>query len=76
MSKEPLSMKSHALAVVLKTGFETKQGKLLRTILHSQGRVSENNGEAFGFIGILVVFALAASGYLLKRGLADPDRSR
>ena len=65
-------MESHALAVVLKTGFETKQGKLLRTILHSQGRVSENSGEAFGFIGVLVVFALAASGYLLKRGLADP----
>ncbi|CBZ31827.1 cation-transporting ATPase, putative [Leishmania donovani] len=68
--------RSKALAVVLKTGFETKQGKLLRTILHSQGRVSENSGEAFGFIGVLVVFALAASGYLLKRGLADPHRSR
>ncbi|KAG5485286.1 hypothetical protein CUR178_06649 [Leishmania enriettii] len=68
--------KSNALAIVLKTGFETKQGKLLRTILHSQGRVSENSGEAFGFIGVLVVFALAASGYLLKRGLADPHRSR
>lgn len=67
---------SGAVAVVLKTGFETKQGKLLRTILHSQGRVSENSGEAFGFIGILVVFALAASGYLLKRGLSDPNRSR
>ncbi|KAG5510969.1 hypothetical protein JKF63_06470 [Porcisia hertigi] len=69
-------VRSNALAVVLKTGFETKQGKLLRTILHSQGRVSENSGEAFGFIGVLVVFALAASGYLLKRGLADPNRSR
>ncbi|AIN95797.1 cation-transporting ATPase, putative [Leishmania panamensis] len=68
--------KSQALAVVLRTGFETKQGKLLRTILHSQGRVSENSGEAFGFIGVLVVFALAASGYLLKHGLADPHRSR
>lgn len=68
--------RGNALAVVLKTGFETKQGKLLRTILHSQGRVSENSGEAFGFIGVLVVFALAASGHLLKTGLADPNRSR
>ncbi|RNF02300.1 putative cation transporting ATPase [Trypanosoma rangeli] len=65
-----------ALAVVLKTGFETKQGQLLRTILHSQGRVSENSGESFAFIGVLVVFALAAAGYLLKRGLEDPNRSR
>eukprot|EP00796_Vickermania_ingenoplastis_P010157 gene10157-7112_t len=65
-----------AVAVVLKTGFETKQGKLLRTILHSQGRISENSSEAFAFIGVLVVFALAASGYLLKRGLADPSKNR
>ncbi|KEG11588.1 putative cation-transporting ATPase [Trypanosoma grayi] len=68
--------RGRALAVVLKTGFETKQGKLLRTILHSQGRVSENSGESFAFIGVLVVFALAAAGYLLKRGLHDPNRSR
>lgn len=68
--------RGRALAVVLKTGFETKQGKLLRTILHSQGRVSENSGESFAFIGVLVVFALAAVSYLLKRGLADPTRSR
>ncbi|KAH9599949.1 hypothetical protein LSM04_004368 [Trypanosoma melophagium] len=68
--------RGRALAVVLKTGFETKQGKLLRTILHSQGRVSENSGESFAFIGVLVVFALAAAGYLLKRGLEDPNRSR
>lgn len=68
--------RGRALAVVLKTGFETKQGKLLRTILHSQERASENNGEAFGFIGLLLVFALMASGYLLKRGLEDPNRDR
>nr|CCC91813.1 unnamed protein product [Trypanosoma congolense IL3000] len=68
--------RGRALAVVLKTGFETKQGKLLRTILHSQERASENNSEAFGFIGLLLVFALAAAGYLLKRGLEDPNRDR
>eukprot|EP00742_Colponemidia_sp_Colp-10_P014286 GILJ01016209.1.p1 GENE.GILJ01016209.1~~GILJ01016209.1.p1 ORF type:complete len:1167 (-),score=230.74 GILJ01016209.1:159-3353(-) len=70
------NVKSSAVAVVLRTGFETKQGKLLRTILHSQGRISENSGEAFAFIGILVVFALIASGYLLRRGLADPTKDR
>jgi manganese-transporting P-type ATPase len=71
-----IGLRGQALAVVIKNGFETKQGKLLRTILHSQGRMSENSGEAFGFIGALVVFALAASGYLLRRGLEDPNRSR
>lgn len=71
-----IGLRGQALAVVIKNGFETKQGKLLRTILHSQGRMSENSGEAFAFIGALVVFALAASGYLLRRGLDDPNRSR
>ena len=71
-----LGVKTAALGVVLRTGFETKQGKLLRTILHSQGRISENSGEAFAFIGILVIFALMASGYLLRRGLADPTKDR
>ena len=65
-----------AIGVVVKTGFETKQGKLVRTIIHSQARVSQNSGEAFAFILFLLVFALAASGYVLKRGLADPLRSR
>ncbi|KAH8614269.1 putative E1 E2 ATPase haloacid dehalogenase like hydrolase [Trypanosoma vivax] len=68
--------RGRAVAVVLKTGFETKQGKLLRIILHSHERVSENSGESFAFIGLLLVFALIAAGYLLRRGLQDPSRSR
>lgn len=67
---------SNATAVVLKNGFETKQGKLLRTILHSQGRVSENSGEAFAYIGVLVLFALVAAGILVMRGLSDPSKNR
>lgn len=66
----------NAVAVVLKNGFETKQGKLLRTILHSQGRVSENSREAYAYIGVLVIFALASAGFLLKRGLSDPSKNR
>lgn len=66
----------NAIAVVLKTGFETKQGKLLRTILHSQGRVSENSKEAFAYIGLLLIFAFAAVGFLLQRGLSDPSKNR
>jgi len=64
-----------ALAVVLKTGFETSQGSLVRTMIFSTERVSANNAEALWFILFLLVFALAASGYVWQEGVKN-DRKR
>lgn len=67
---------TRVIAFVMRTGFGTLQGKLVRTMMFSAEQVSANNMEAFGFIAILLVFALLAAGYVLVKGAEDPNRSR
>ncbi|KAI9838810.1 MAG: hypothetical protein M1837_002303 [Sclerophora amabilis] len=64
-----------AMAVVTKTGFETSQGSLVRTMIYSTERVSANNVEALLFILFLLIFAIAASSYVWQEGVAK-DRKR
>ncbi|PLB33190.1 ion-transporting P-type ATPase SPF1 [Aspergillus candidus] len=64
-----------AIGIVVKTGFETSQGSLVRTMIYSTERVSANNAEALLFILFLLMFALAAAWYVWKEGVAK-DRKR
>jgi cation-transporting ATPase 13A1 len=65
-----------SVGLVLRTGFGTTQGRLMRTILFAAEHITAENAETMLFIGFLLVFAIFAAYRVLKEGLEDERRSR
>ena len=71
---------SGCLCYVLRTGFSSSQGKLVRMIeLSSSGSQASNRDylrESVYMICLLLVFAIIASNYVLQKGFQDKNRTR
>mmetsp|Transcript_43111 Transcript_43111/g.99299 ORF Transcript_43111/g.99299 Transcript_43111/m.99299 type:complete len:1493 (-) Transcript_43111:148-4626(-) len=59
---------------VLRTGFNSSQGELMRMIEFSTQDVSADKVETALILLFLLVFALVAAGFVLKKGLEDDSR--
>lgn len=62
------------LCFVLRTGFNSSQGELMRMIEFSTENVSADTVETTLQLMFLLVFALAAAGYVMNAALKDPTR--
>ncbi|CAN0039405.1 unnamed protein product, partial [Hapterophycus canaliculatus] len=59
------------LCYVLRTGFSSSQGKLVRMIEGSTETVRTDTRDTVLLLLLLLVFAVSASGYVLKEGMKD-----
>ncbi|PWA98543.1 hypothetical protein CTI12_AA018720 [Artemisia annua] len=66
---------SGCIAFVLRTGFKTNQGKVVRTSLFSREKVTAKSWERGLFTLLLVFSAIIAVAHLFKKGLENPNRS-
>lgn len=62
------------LCYVIRTGFGSSQGELMRMVQYSNETVQGNTRETVLQLLFLFTFAMMASGYVLKKGLEDPER--
>ena len=76
LSHVPTPPDGGALAYVLRTGFGSSQGSLLQMIEFSQQSVAGDARETGMALLLLFLFALMASGYVLKEGLRKQEKTQ
>jgi len=64
------------ISLVLRTGFASAQGKLVRMIEGSQEKVKGHERETGLLLLLLCIFAVASSSYVLYHGAQDERRSK
>lgn len=64
------------VCVCLRTGFASSQGTLVRMIEYSSEQVMGSTKESIVLLLILLMFAIAASSYVLYNGLHDKKRTQ
>jgi len=66
-----------AIGMVLRTGFETAQGSLLRTMAHTQNSVDGiHTRDTYAFILMLLCCAVASAFMVWEEGSNDPTRNK
>eukprot|EP00934_Nitzschia_sp_Nitz4_P002395 Nitzschia sp. Nitz4//scaffold23_size168460//129375//133401//NITZ4_002242-RA/size168460-augustus-gene-0.49-mRNA-1//1//CDS//3329543704//2390//frame0 len=73
----PPSPDHGVVGMVLRTGFDTAQGSLLRTMVHTQKSVDGvHTQDTYLFILALLGCAVASAAMVLMEGWSDPNRNR
>lgn len=72
-AKVPRPPDGGCVCLVMRTGFGTSQGKLMRSMLFSHERVSANSAEAGLFILVLLGIAVVAASYVLYDWTIAPN---
>ncbi|KAL0210547.1 hypothetical protein RCL1_004983 [Eukaryota sp. TZLM3-RCL] len=72
----PKSPDGGCLAIVLRTGFASHQGNLLKAMLYQTEKVTVNNKESGVFLSILMLFATVATGFVFLRGYKELIQSK
>jgi cation-transporting ATPase 13A1 len=60
---------------VLRTGFSSSQGRLVRMVEYSSAKVMSDANETLALMVVLLMFAIGASSYVMRTGLAEGKRS-
>ncbi|CAD8051496.1 unnamed protein product [Paramecium sonneborni] len=67
---------SHCLGLVLRTGFDTAKGKLIKTVFYNNENANVKQTDGLFIVVVLLIFALSASAYVLMNGLQEESRNK